>query len=284
MPDVSAICGGAGGVGRATSIALAKDTIIVIGDLLQENIDSTSEVLTSLNIEHHTMLMDVRDRKSCDEFAAYAASFGSIRNAINIAGVGPSTTYTEAPYSTCRETYDTNSVGALNTLEAFFPYLSEGSVMIQTASQASYHTNPDENMMDVFKSCYEDGFLDRMCSLTVYLIDEPEDEAEANGQAYCISKRFVRELVWANTWRFAKKGARILSISPGMHWTCHVWDLSEESRQGNLNLTPLGTYGRTVDLGQIFAFFCSDTARYVTSSDILVDGGGLTSFFGWRVD
>ena len=279
MKKVSAIRGGAGGIGRATAIELGKQGVVVIGDLLQQNIDYTSKILTSLNIEHYTMVMDVRDRKSCDEFVAFAAQHGPISNFINIAGVGPNTTYTEAELSTSRETYHTNSVGALNTVEAFFPYMGDGSVMIQTASQASYHARLDDNAWKIFKSCYEDGFLDRLCALT-----EMYDEYDGNGQAYCYSKRFVLEHCKASAWRFAKKGARIITVSPGMHWTCHVWDLDEDTREGNLGITPLQRYGRTSDLGCVYAFLCGDAARYITGADILVDGGGLTTFGQWRIE
>jgi NAD(P)-dependent dehydrogenase (short-subunit alcohol dehydrogenase family) len=278
LKRVSAITGGAGGIGRATAIELGKQGLVVIGDLLQENIDYTDKILTSLNIEHYNMVMDVRDRKSCDEFAAFAAQQGPISNFINIAGVGPNTTYTGAELSTSRETYHTNCVGALNTVEAFFPYMGEGSVMIQTASQASYHVHMDDHAWKVYMSCYEDGFLDRLCTLT-----EMYDEYDGNGQAYCFSKRFVLEHCKASAWRFAAKGARIVTVSPGMHWTCHVWDLDEDTRDGNLGITPLQRFGRTSDLGCVFTFLCGDAARYITGADILVDGGGMTTFGKWRI-
>ena len=278
MRKVSAITGGAGGIGRATAIELGKQGIVVIGDLLQGNIDYTDKILSSLNIEHFHMVMDVRDRKSCDEFAAFAAQHGPISNFINIAGVSPNTTYTGAELSTCRETYHTNCIGALNTVEAFFPYMVDGSVMIQTASQASYHVIMDGNVWIVYKSCYEDGFLDRLCTLT-----EMYDGYDGNGQAYCFSKRFVIELCKASAWRFAEKGTRIVTVSPGMHWTCHVWDLDEDTRDGNFSITPLQRYGRTSDLGCIYAFLCGDTARYITGADILVDGGGITTYGQWRI-
>ena len=78
MKNVSAICGGAGGIGRATAIELGKNSTIIIGDLVQENIDYTDKILTSLNIEHYNMVMDVRDRKSVYEFAEFAAQHGKI--------------------------------------------------------------------------------------------------------------------------------------------------------------------------------------------------------------
>ena len=279
MKKLSVIAGGAGGIGRATAIELGKQGVVVIGDLLQENIDYTGKILTSLNIEHYSMVMDVRDRKSCDEFASFAAQYGPITNFINIAGVAPNTTYTEEKLSSCREIYHTNSVGALNSVEAFFPYMDEGSVMLQTASQASFHANMNDDAWDIFMSCDEEGFLDRLCTLT-----ENFGEYEGNGRAYCYSKRFVLELCKANAWRFARKGARIVSVSPGMHWTTHIWDLNEASRESNFQMTPLQSYGRTSDLACVYAFLCGDAARYITGTDILVDGGGLTTFGQWEVD
>ncbi|MBQ6651422.1 MAG: SDR family oxidoreductase [Atopobiaceae bacterium] len=288
MKTVAAIIGGAGGIGRATAIALSKQVdVIVIGDLLQENIDYTSKILTSLNIEHVCKVMDVREREQVDDFAAFAAAQGDLVVSVNIAGVGPSTTYKGTPYSTCRETYDTNSWGAFNSIEAFLAHAKEGYVHIETASQASYYADMDDAKLEIFKSVTSstrEEFLDAMCSITDIFIDDPEeDEPEVNGQAYCFSKRFVRELANASTWRFARKGARILTISPGTHWTCHVWDLDEDSREGNHALTPLGAYGRTVDLGQIYAFAASPVAKYISGADILVDGGGTTSFGSWKL-
>jgi NAD(P)-dependent dehydrogenase (short-subunit alcohol dehydrogenase family) len=62
-----------------------------------------------------------------------------------------------------------------------------------------------------------------------------------------------------------------------------VWDLDEDTREGNLAITPLQCYGRTSDLGCLYAFLCGDTARYITGTDILVDGGGITTYGQWRI-
>lgn len=279
MKNISVIFGGAGGIGRATAIALADSSAIVIGDLVEENIEYTSKILKSLNIEHYCAHMDVRDRAACDKLMADAEKLGHIKNVINIAGLSPNTTYTQSHAATGREIYETNCVGALNTLEAAFPYLSEGSVMVQTASQAFRHAELTDRLLSVFMSCYQDGFLDRLTELTEIF----DDEDSGNGQAYCVSKRFVYELCQANTKRFAQKGIRLVTVSPGMHWTCHVWDLDQDTIDGNLANTPLGCYGRTVDLGRIFAFLCSDTAKYMTGADVLVDGGGMTAFGKWKI-
>ncbi len=45
-----------------------------------------------------------------------------------------------------------------------------------------------------------------------------------------------------------------------------------------LAITPLQCYGRTSDLGSLYAFLCGDAARYITGTDILVDGGGITTY------
>ena len=50
--------------------------------------------------------------------------------------------------------------------------------MLQTASQASYHAAMNDDVWKIFMSCSEDGFLDRLCSLT-----ESLGEYEGNGPA-----------------------------------------------------------------------------------------------------
>ena len=152
--------------------------------------------------------------------------------------------------------------------------------MVQTASQSSDFAPLTPELMEIFKSCYEEGFLDRLCTLTAGY----ENEIEASGQAYCFSKLFVRQMVRANGRRFAKKGARIVSISPGPHLTRQVEIMDDAEREIVQNYTPMGCFGRTVDLGRVYAFVCSDTAKYITGTDILVDGGGVSTMGPWQID
>ena len=72
------------------------------------------------------------------------------------------------------------------------------------------------------------------------------------------------------------------SLQPGLHETDRLRQLyggDPASHRGRG--VPTGELGRPEDFGRIAAFLCSDTARFITGSAILVDGG---AYLGPAVD
>ena len=71
----------------------------------------------------------------------------------------------------------------------------------------------------------------------------------------------------------AADGVTVNSLQPGSHATGRL----EQLYGGDLSIpaaqVPTGCLGRPEDFGAIAAFLCSDQARFVTGSAILVDGG-----------
>lgn len=69
----------------------------------------------------------------------------------------------------------------------------------------------------------------------------------------------------------AKDGITVTSIQPGLHSTDRVKDLpGVESMAKSI---PTGTLGAPEDFGRVAAFLCSDAAKFVTGTGLLVDGG-----------
>ena len=71
----------------------------------------------------------------------------------------------------------------------------------------------------------------------------------------------------------AADGITVNSLQPGSHATGRL----EKLYGGDLSIpaaqVPMGCLGRPEDFGAFAAFLCSDQARFVTGSAILVDGG-----------
>jgi len=69
----------------------------------------------------------------------------------------------------------------------------------------------------------------------------------------------------------AKDGVTVNSIQPGIHATDRVKEL------GNLEEAarriPVGFAGSAEDFGKAVAFLCSEPARFITGTSLLVDGG-----------
>ena len=74
----------------------------------------------------------------------------------------------------------------------------------------------------------------------------------------------------------APRGIRVVSVTPA--WT---WSPALEARAGTIEradrvaarLHPLGRAGRGADVADVVLFVCSDGARFITGTEIAVDGG-----------
>ncbi len=71
----------------------------------------------------------------------------------------------------------------------------------------------------------------------------------------------------------APDGVTVNSLQPGLHATDRLRVLYGGDPSPAAATIPAGELGRPEDFGRVAAFLCSDAARFVTGSAILVDGG-----------
>jgi len=97
--------------------------------------------------------------------------------------------------------------------------------------------------------------------------------------AYTTSKRAVIRLVAQEAAAFGQRGARIVSISPGLIDTAMARSEQAASNQMDALLarTPLARLGTADEIASVAVFLCSKGASYVTGCDIRVDGGTLAA-------
>ena len=72
----------------------------------------------------------------------------------------------------------------------------------------------------------------------------------------------------------AADGVIVNSVQPGLHATDRVKGLGG-SLEERARSVPVGFIGRPEDFGQIVAFLCSEQARFITGTGVLVDGGAF---------
>ncbi len=70
----------------------------------------------------------------------------------------------------------------------------------------------------------------------------------------------------------AADGVTVNSLQPGLHLTARLASLYDDLDAAARDL-PTGTLGDPDDFGRIAAFLCSDSAKFVTGTAVLVDGG-----------
>lgn len=71
------------------------------------------------------------------------------------------------------------------------------------------------------------------------------------------------------------KGIRSNAVLPGMVETklINSGKYTEEDKQNDLNLYPLGRYGKPEDVAYLIIYLLSDASAWMTGSEIVIDGG-----------
>mgnify|MGYP002552226898 CR=1 FL=1 len=273
MGKVCVVTGGCGGMGFASAMELGRDYALVITGRNPEKLESKVAQLRDMGFEAHGCACNVGVREDVAKLAKTASELGEVMAVVHTAGVSPALCAAEGIMAT-------NAVGTVNIVEEFFDVMGEGGVLINFASMAAFAMEPTAEWLEAYDLWREPEFQDKMLALCGEAIDDPDFAFMRNGTAYSISKRFVVEFSRRNSARFAAKGCRILSVSPGCYYTDMHKALIErqaDTAEAQLDLIPVGRWGHPYEIGGLVKFLCSSDAAYITGTDILADGGSTAN-------
>jgi len=121
-------------------------------------------------------------------------------------------------------------------------------------------------------------FSETGCSL-VYISSVMSEAGENAHLAYCASKGALTAGARALALELASKKIRVNTISPGQIENTEITNymlenFSEKNKQEKLAMHPLG-YGQTEDVANACVFLLSDAGRWITGTNLVVDGGYL---------
>ena len=191
---------------------------------------------------------DVADMQACGRAAAAAiARFGRVDILVSNAGVCRLGSFLEASEADRDYHLDVNVKGAWNICHAVLPVMKEqkyGRVVI-------------------------------MSSVTGYMVADPGEAG------YAMSKAALIGLTKALAREFAQDGITVNAICPGYVDTPMVQGIALQSdaddpqsvKQGIAAATPLGRLADPEEIGDLAAFLGSDESRYITGTQIVIDGG-----------
>lgn len=287
---LTVITGGGGDFGRAVGIAFGRSGPVLLTNRSVKKLEDNLEIMQSMGIECRAMQLDTSDRDSCFACARAAQAYAQELNTevtavVNLAALSGN----YQPGCKAMDQFAITALGPVNITDAFYDVLSSGAAMIHFASMAG-HNLPmfNEKFTDIYKTCGESGFQERMYQLLRAIKpDLPEnaadmtdaDEKGAYGRAYVLAKNFVLWYARANIMKFAKKNMRILTISPGTHLTRHIREMTPEKAKEQMSQNPLHRWGSPADMAETCVYLCSENAKYFTGCDILVDGGATNARF-----
>jgi NAD(P)-dependent dehydrogenase (short-subunit alcohol dehydrogenase family) len=252
------VLGAGSGMGAAVARLLAgRPNRLLLAD---RNSAAVEALAAELGGQVEATGCDITDEASVADLVANAGGLGAL---VVTAGLSPN-------MADGRRITEVNLVGVDRVVRAFEPALASGSVGVCFASMAAAMVPLDPAV---------DAILDRPESRSML------DELDAlgllghSGIAYAVSKRGVIRLVERRARVWGEKGARLVSVSPGVIDTPmgRLEDANEPTMAGMVSASALRREGRPEELAAAVAFLISDAASFITGTDLLVDGGAVAA-------
>lgn len=261
MSVTDVVIGAGSGMGAAVARVLARPGRRLL--LADRDEASAAAVAADLpgEVEVDALACDITDPAAV---AALVEQTGVLGSLVVTAGLSPS-------MAEGRRIYAVNLVATDALVTAFEPTLQPGSVGVVFASMSAYQVPPDAAIDAILGEPAAPDLMDRLDAVGL---------ADDSALAYVLSKRGVIQLVERHARRWGAAGARLVSVSPGIIDTPmgRLEDANQPMMAELVADSPLGREGRPEEIAAVVAFLVSDAASFVTGTDILVDGGAVSSF------
>ncbi|MGH9598305.1 MAG: SDR family NAD(P)-dependent oxidoreductase [Terracidiphilus sp.] len=248
--DLSGKCavviGGASGLGKAISLALARaGADVVAASRRKAEVRSTAAAIEALGAASLRIEADVRSRASLQRLHDEILSrFGHIDILVNSAGITLRRPAIECEEEDWLNILDVNLNGTFRASQIF------GRTMLAQKS----------------------GAIVNIASLATFV-------AFRDVAAYGASKAAVGALTKSLAVEWARHGVRVNAIAPGIFPTKLNGDLIGGTKRGRemLQRTPMGRYGSLDEVVGAVVYLASDAASFVNGQILAIDGGYLAS-------
>lgn len=273
MKPVAIITGASGGMGTAIARLLGHNHRLALNDVAEDRLDALVQTLRDEGAEADAVAGDLAQTGVADRLAALVGQDRALRAVVNAAGLSP----VQADW---RAIIAANAIGPARLLAAVEPFLAQGAACVMIASVAGHLGPRDELAEALLASPLEPGLEAAIAPMLSALASA--DGGTAEGHAYSLTKRAIIRLCEERAVAWGQRGARIVSLSPGMIWTPMGRREAESGRraQALVDATPAGRWGTAMDIALAVQFLLSDAASYISGSDIRVDGGAVAAVRG----
>lgn len=239
------ITGGDSGIGRAVSIAFAKEGANIAFIYLDETEDAdlTMEKIKAEGSGCLSLRGDIGDKAFCENAVQQAVKqFGRLDILVNNAAEQHvQNDLQDISEDQLKRTFATNIFGAIYTTQAALQHLEKGASIINTASIVAYQGHP--KLMDY---------------------------AATKGAIVGFTRSLANNLV--------SKKIRVNAVAPGPIWTPLIpssFSALEVAAFGND--APMGRPGQPDEVAPSFVFLASDDASYMTGQVLHPNGGTIVN-------
>jgi NAD(P)-dependent dehydrogenase (short-subunit alcohol dehydrogenase family) len=241
---IALVTGGGSGIGRATSLALAKEGAkVAVSDIVVVGGEETVRLIQAAGGEATFIKADVAKAAEVEALIKKVIeTYGRLDCAFNNAGIeGSMTSTTDCSEENFDRTIAVNLKGVWLCMKYEIPQMLKqgGGAIVNTASVAGLV-----------------GFQGL--------------------PAYVASKHGVNGLTKTAALEYAKQGIRVNAVCPGVIHTPMLDRLfSSQPAAGETiaALEPVGRLGKPEEIAAAVVWLCSDAASFVTGLPMAVDGG-----------
>ena len=235
---VAIVTGVAGGIGKASALALEKSGYAIVGMGRSTSPDLSD--FSGLNFTYVSGdISKSEDRKKLFETAISKGELGAL---VNVAGVAPKER--RDILDTTEESYD--YVMNINARGTFFLTQAVANQMVKQG---------------------KGGSIVNISSCSAYTSSTSRGE-------YCISKAGVSMITKLFADRLANDGINVNEICPGIIATDMTSAVKEKYDNLIANgLVPLGRWGTPDDIAKAVLALCDGTFGYMTGESLILDGG-----------
>jgi NAD(P)-dependent dehydrogenase (short-subunit alcohol dehydrogenase family) len=235
------VTGGDSGIGRATSIAFAKEGADIAIVYLEEHDDAaeTKRLVEKEGVRCVTIAGDVGDEKFCREaIEKTVKAFGHLDIVVNNAGEQhPQESLEDITAEQLERTFRTNIFSMFYLTKAAMKHLQPGASIVNTASVTAYRGNKQ-------------------------LLD------------YSSTKGAIVSFTRALSQSLAEKKIRVNAVAPGPIWTPLIPSTFDKEHVAKFGQhTPLGRAGQPDEVATCFVFLASDDSSYITGETLHPNGG-----------
>lgn len=266
-PDLpTAVVVGAGGMGISIARRLGNHYRIVLTDVDATRVEARAAAMRDDGYDSVGLQADITDANSVDRMAHFVAARGPLRALVNVAAKSPS-------MGSWRDILTLNLLGAAHVERALQPLATQATAAVFISSVAAYFVRElKPEVIALMDDPLAPGFIQA--------IEENVPE-QTSALAYSLAKMAVNRMCMRRAAAWGRRGARIMSMSPGMIATpMGALEFTGATRNDKLRLleaTPLAREGTMIETADAVEFLVSDRASFITGIDLPVDGGVIAS-------
>jgi NAD(P)-dependent dehydrogenase (short-subunit alcohol dehydrogenase family) len=251
---------GAGGMAMAIARRLGASYRLLVADLDGAHLDRQVSALGREGHDVTGLVCDVTDPGAVHAVAEAANKAGPVRALAHVVGLSPS-------MADALSILRVNLVGPTLIARAFFELAQPGTAAVFIASLAAHLGPLPGAAADAADEALAPDLLERVSAAA--------ERPITSGEAYQISKFALIRMCERQAQKWGERGARIMSLSPGLIATpmgAREFE-AQPSKHRLLELIPLRRQGTMVEIADAVEFLLSDRASFISGVDLLIDGG-----------